>query len=77
MGELPGVDYYWTCGKCKETFDTASELCDSDSGWYNCCPFCRSVNIEQKFTVEGIDLTFETENEALIAAINLMDGEAV
>ena len=52
-------------------------VCDSNEGWYNCCPFCRSINIEQKFTVEGIDATFETEDEAIIAAIHLSDGEAV
>lgn len=71
------VDYHWTCSKCKETFDTAGMLYDSDEGWYNCCPFCRNVNIKRGFTVEGIDLTFETETEAFIAALNLMEGEAV
>ena len=75
MGEL--VDYFWTCYKCKRTFNMASVCCDSNDGWYNCCPFCKSINIEQKFTVEGIDTTFETEDEALIAAIHLSDGEAV
>ena len=63
------VDYYWICHRCHEQFDTAIRV-DSDEGEYNACPFCRSVNVKQRWTVDGIDETFDTESEAFIVEIN-------
>ena len=72
MPEL--YDYFWECKKCHHAFGTADQRCDSDEGWHNCCPYCRSANVERLFTVDGIDTVFETEKEAVAAAFDKIDG---
>lgn len=75
MSKKINVDYFWHCKRCGDNFEKISQRYDSDEGYYNCCPDCKSASVVKVWVVDGIEETFSTEREAMSAAFDLMDGE--